>query len=198
MAAEISLFNPPLKVLHKRAASSIRSIRSNKSSSSKASNASDKSYYCDLLGVRTQGKEPAGDASSPTLSSGASIASGATGSSTSSNASTATHASSKCSISLTEHDLFGTKLPPTEEELAPSIPDAVELESGKYKTPEPIDKQFFKDLTCLEDGELVRKYGLIQVRDEPEGQECKDGGVKKEGKLKRILEHYKPGVKEIV
>ena len=91
---------------------------------------------------------------------------------------------------MTEHDVFGTKLPPTKEELAPSAPDAVELESGKYKVPEMIDKQFFKDLTYLEDNELVSKYGLVPIgkEDARETRKQKDGG-----KFKRMVRESKIG-----
>ncbi|KAK4619824.1 hypothetical protein CLAFUW4_10870 [Fulvia fulva] len=205
MAAEISLSDSPPQSGHKRAASSIRSIGSGKpTTSSKFSTASDKSYYCDLLGLRTKEKDRSSDASaspsSSRLSTTGSIASGKTGSSTSSDVSTLTNSSSKSSISMTEHDLFGTKLPPTEEELAPSAPDAVELESGKFKVPEGVEKQFFKDLTVLEDGEMVGKYGLVEVGEEDEAGEEGEGESRKRrvlGKVRRVLEGSRHGVKEM-
>ncbi|EME41955.1 hypothetical protein DOTSEDRAFT_74102 [Dothistroma septosporum NZE10] len=189
MAAELSLIDPRKKS-HRRDTSSIGSIRSDKSAASKASTSSQKSVYCDLLGVRTKEKEPANHTSTSRLSQVGSIASGATGSSSSSDASTITNASSKSSTSMTEHDVFGTKLPPTEEELAPSAPDAVELESGKYKIPEIMNKQFFKDLTCLEDEELIGKYGLTPIREEATGRSKKqnDGGI-----FKRMVRGSKIG-----
>lgn len=165
MASEMSLFDPPPPREHKRSPSSTRSIRSNASSSSKSSK---KAHIRNLFSLK-RGEERA---DSPTLkfSSRGSIASGDSASTTSSNKSAASVASDASKLSstssrttVTENDLFGIKVPPTAEELAPTVPDGVELGGCRYKVPEPIEKEFYRDLTMLEDEELIRKYGLIKV-----------------------------------
>ncbi|CAK4032792.1 Hypothetical predicted protein [Lecanosticta acicola] len=178
MSEERSLFNPPPETSKmKRSNSSTRSVHS--VASVPGSKSSRRARVWSLLGRRRNDAR----ADSPTLrfprfSSMGSIASGDSTSTTSSDKSTTSSIStvSKRSMKssrstlpdLTDLDLFGVKLPPTEEQLAPTAPNGVELAGRAYRVPEPIDKEFYRDLTMLEDEELIRKYGLIQVTDTEE------------------------------
>lgn len=53
----------------------------------------------------------------------------------------------------------------------------VEFGGGTYEVSQPIEKEFYRDLTFMEDEELVRKYALVKVdsgSDENNKQEKED------------------------
>lgn len=55
--------------------------------------------------------------------------------------------------------------------------NGVELGGHVYWVPEDVEKQFYRDLTFLEDEELVKKYGLVKVdADHADGEEEESGG----------------------
>ncbi|KAF2165567.1 hypothetical protein M409DRAFT_23863 [Zasmidium cellare ATCC 36951] len=165
----ITLFDPPSTSTRKKGPSSLRSLNLKASRSDlKTSNSSKDSLFGDLLGIKSKNRpaEITDLEDSPTLnfSSSASIASGSTDSSTSSSSVSSTASTAtKASISLTDHDLFGIKLRQTREPQVPQILNGVDLGGETYKVPEPVPKQFYRDLTFMEDEELVQKYGLVKI-----------------------------------
>jgi len=195
------LFNPPSRRLQKRAPSSTRSARSDSSRRSHSRRPATP-VYSDLIGMRTatmpqlvhQHEPP--ELRFPSSTSIASKSSSTSSGSTSSNSSTSTKASSVAEITPapkftssalrtspnaaapTPHDLFGTRVPPTEAELAPSAPNGVQLESGSFRLPESIDRQFYRDLTFMEDEELIQKYSLVRVKPEERQQEAPSSSKK--------------------
>ncbi|KAK4496059.1 hypothetical protein PRZ48_013328 [Zasmidium cellare] len=167
-----ALFDPPSTSTRRKGPSSLRSLKAKASrSNSKPSNSSKDSLFSDFLGIKARHTpiEITDIEDSPTLNfpSSASIASGSTetitASSSSSSSSTTSTATKASSISLTDHDLFGIKLKPTPDPQALQVQNAVELGEQTYQVPEPIDKQFYRDLTFMEDQELVQKYGLVKL-----------------------------------
>lgn len=57
----------------------------------------------------------------------------------------------------------------------PQVLTAVELGEGMYEVPQDVEKVFYRDLTFMEDEELVKKYGLVKVEASRDAEEEESG-----------------------
>lgn len=89
---------------------------------------------------------------------------------------------------MTDHNLFGIKIKASKEDVDEQpVMNGVELGGHVYWVSEDVDKGFYRDLTFLEDEELIKKYGLVEFDADGDARENeRDGVQEKNGSVPEV------------